>query len=94
MTILGIFVFVVIVGSFGPIWDEYETMGAFVTLETLWFAGMLWTPNSWWCFRLLFGFLLVLGIETKFRQIDHINKSLGADLRKNRDGNSRADTNS
>ncbi len=82
MTLLGLFVLVVIRGSFQPIWDEYKTMGAFVTLETIWFAGMFWAPLHWEWFHFLFGFLFLIGIVAKFRQIDRINKGLGPDLRK------------
>ena len=81
--VLLLFVVIVIVGSFSSFWDRYETMGAFVTMQTVWLAGFLWIPNSLSFLRYVFVFLIILGIATKFKQIGHINKGLGADLRKN-----------
>ncbi|MFA6285548.1 MAG: hypothetical protein WC643_03425 [Parcubacteria group bacterium] len=75
--ILGFFLFVVVYGSFHKMWEEYVTMGAFVTMQTMWFAGFLWTPMKFWYFNLLFAFLIVLGIKTKIYQIRNINKGLG-----------------
>ncbi len=79
---LGIFIFVVIRGAFQPIWDRYSTMGAFVTMQALWFAGLLWIPDSLSFLRYVFTFLIVLGFFTKLKQIRHINKGLGPDLTK------------
>lgn len=80
--ILGIFLFGTIRGSFYPIWDRYETMGAFVTMQVVWFAGLLWIPESLSFLRYLFIFLIVLGIATKCKQIKHINEGKGARLNK------------
>jgi len=85
IVILGLWILMTLRGAFHPTWDEYETIGAFVTLGTLTFAGVIWTPESWWWLRLVFGFLFVTGIATKFKQIDHINKGLGPDLSKDGD---------
>jgi len=81
--LFGIFLIVVIKGSFHPMWDQYETMGAFVTLQTIWFAGFLWVPDHFLFLRYIFGFLIVLGILTKYKQIEHINKGLGPNLKRN-----------
>ena len=72
--------FAIIRGSFHQMWDEYVSMGAFVTMQTIWFIGILWTSNSFWYFKLLFAFLIILGIKTKLHQIKNINKGLGAKL--------------
>lgn len=78
--ILGLFILIVVRGSFQPIWNEYATMGAFVTMQTIWFIGLLWTPTSFWYFHILFTFLIVLGIKTKIYQIKNINKGLSPKL--------------
>lgn len=80
--LLGLGVLIIIRASLQPLWDEYKTMGAFVTMQILWFIGILWTPEQFWYIHLLFSFLIVLGIRTKIHQINHINKGLGADLSK------------
>ena len=81
--IIGIFIFATIRGSFFPIWKRYETMGAFVTMQSVWFAGLLWIPESLSFLRYVFGFLIILGIATKFKQIKHINQGKGPYLNKN-----------
>ena len=81
--VLGLFVIGVITAAFQPLWDRYETMGAFVTMQALWFAGLLWIPESLSFLTYVFSFLIILGIATKFKQIKRINKGLGPDLRHN-----------
>jgi hypothetical protein len=81
--IIGIFIFSVIRGSFFPIWKRYETMGAFVTMQAVWFAGLLWIPESLSFLRYVFVFLIILGFATKFKQIKHINQGKGPDLNPN-----------
>lgn len=80
---LWIFVIVVVRAAFQPVWNRYATMGAFVTMQALWFAGLLWIPESFSFLRYIFSFLIVLGIFTKNAQIKKINEGLGPDLRKN-----------
>ncbi len=72
--------FAVIKASWHPIWNSYVTMGAFVVMQTVWFAGILWTPGSFVFMKYIFGFLIVLGILTKYKQIKHIKKGLSPDL--------------
>jgi len=91
MVALGGFALIVVTGSFDQNWDKYETMGAFVTLGTIWFTGLVWVPLSWWWLRFLLGFLFLTGIAAKFKQIDHINNGLGADLRKSQNEKSQND---
>jgi|SRR3989344_202412 len=80
--LLGLCLLMVVFASFQPMWDKYVTMGAFVTIQILWFIGLLWTPAQFWYFRWIFIFLIILGIKTKIHQIKHINTGLGADLSK------------
>jgi hypothetical protein len=75
--ILGIFIFAVIRGSFYPMWKNYGNMGAFVTMQAIWFAGLLWIPEALSFLRFVFGLLIILGIVTIFKQIKHINKGMG-----------------
>jgi len=83
--ILGLFIIVTIKGSFHPMWDEYETMGAFVTMQAVWFFGLIWIPWNMFSYSYLFHFILtfliVIGFATKIKQIKNINKGLGPDLR-------------
>ena len=81
--ILGLFVLVVIRGSFQPIWDRYETMGAFVTMQAVWVAGLFWISPFFHPLQYIFIFLIVLGMATKFKQIKHINSGLGSSLNPN-----------
>lgn len=81
--ILGLFLLVIIRGSFSAFWERYATMGAFVTMQTAWFVGLLWTPSHFNFIRYIFVVLIILGIFTKVRQIRHINKGYGPDLSKN-----------
>jgi hypothetical protein len=78
----GIFLVALIIGSFQPVWDRYVTMGAFLTMQVAWFALFLWVPDYLVFLRYVLSLLIVLGIFTKFKQIQHINKGLGPDLRK------------
>jgi hypothetical protein len=79
-TLFGFFLFGVVYGAFQKIWEEYATMGAFVAMQTIWFAGLLWTPIEFWYINLLFAFLIMLGIKTKIYQIRNINKGLGSKI--------------
>lgn len=81
--ILGLFIIAVIRGSFQPIWDKYETMGAFVTMQAVWFAGLFWISPFFQPLQYIFIFLIVLGMATKFKQIRHINNGLGPNLNPN-----------
>lgn len=80
--ILGLWVLIVIASSFKPFWDRYVTMGAFVTLQALWFAGLLWISEPIFL-RYIFLFLIIIGVGAKFKQIKHINDGQGPELNKN-----------
>lgn len=72
--ILAIWILGVIKSSFSPMWEKYETLGAFVTLNTIWLTAILWIHNPSWI-SYVFSFLIVLGFMTKFHQIDKSNKT-------------------
>ena len=70
--ILAIWIVVTIVSSFSNTWVDYENLGAFIVLNTLWFILFLWLNNPFWL-RYIFGFLIVTGFGTLFKQIDAKN---------------------
>ena len=69
--------------SFSEVYEKYVTMGAFVTMQTTWFIGVLWMPEKFWYINFVLYFLILLGIEAKVKQIKNINKGLSPDLREN-----------
>lgn len=72
---LSLYLIGVILNSFrAPIWEEYETMGAFITMQTLWFAGILWMPNTYFYIKFILGFLICLGIGTMLNMIKTKNE--------------------
>lgn len=71
--ILVFWLIVTIIASHSPMWSKYETLGAFVTWNTLLFAVLLWLGEPNWL-RFILSFLLVLSFATQFHQIDKANK--------------------
>lgn len=67
--ILIIWVLIVIKSSFSDMWAEYENLGAFTVLNTLWFVLLLWLSNPFWL-KYVFIFLIVTGFGTMFKHIN------------------------
>lgn len=80
--ILCFWVLIVIASSFKPFWSRYVTMGAFVTLQSAWFAALLWISEPIFL-RYIFLFLIITGVVAKFKQIKNINNGMGPNLRQN-----------
>lgn len=74
--LLKVFIFfflcVVIRGTFSPYWNELQFFGAFVTMNSLLFAGILWFGDSIWVVYIL-SVLIVVGLGTILHQIDKAN---------------------
>mgnify|MGYP001559533676 FL=1 len=65
---------VVFKAAFSSIWYKYEHLGAFISMNVLWFILLLITKSNWLSY--IFGFLIVIGFATQFKQIDDINKTI------------------
>jgi hypothetical protein len=71
--VLVLFIISVIHASMAPMWDAYENMNAFVTMQLLWFAGILWLPDSFVALKYVCGFLIVLGLATMKSHVSTVN---------------------
>ena len=78
--ILGFFLVGVVVGSFKDVWEDYETMGAFVTIQLVSFTAiLLWADVT--IIRWVASFAIVTGwftmhyrIKGRVRKRDRINE--------------------
>ena len=59
--------------AFSSMWEKYEFLGAFVTLNTIWFAILVFANGPGWL-NFVLGFLIVIGFGTMFKHIGRINK--------------------
>lgn len=66
-------ILVIFISAFSPIWSSYQTLGAFVVLNTFWFAGLLWISNPGWM-AYIFILLIMTSFGTIFLHIDKKNK--------------------
>lgn len=87
------FVFVIwivlnVVSSFRDYWKDYETLGAFVTINTVLFAAMLFFNLPSWL-GTLFVCEFFLSFATMFRHIDKFNRGSGKLSSGSNDNNSK-----
>ena len=73
--VAGIILLVVWVSTFSPMWNTYQTLGAFTILNTVYLAGILWLGSATWPIY-VFSFLIVLAFMTKLKFINDYNRDI------------------
>lgn len=73
--VAGIILLVVWVSTFSPMWNAYQTLGAFTVLNTVYLAGILWLGSVSWLIY-VFSLLIVLAFMTKLKFINDYNRNL------------------
>lgn len=61
--VLAIWLLSTVIGSFGNLWNEYETMGAFVTIQLAAIAAIMIFTDVLWV-TILASFIIILGWMT------------------------------
>ncbi len=68
-----LWVFIPIKSALSPMWDRYGFLGAFVAVDTLLFAILIFANGPSWL-NFLLGTLIVIGFGTMFWHIDKVNQ--------------------
>lgn len=72
--LLSLWIFLFLVSSFSSAFEDYLSLGAFTTLTSLWFAGVLWLGDYVWL-RFVFFALIFLHCRSMYKRINGVDKT-------------------